>query len=212
MGKESDLFEKFIKLPKEHKTEVASVSDVKWDFNNYGFWVGGHFNVKNLSGGYHGILKQWWEHYCETDKSNDVLLVSEGNDVKKTFESTYPNWNIKTTDKYYDLQSEPDIIADICEPNDFPENQFDLIINQATFEHLYDPWTAIRNCERALKTGGVFVIHTHPPGFGYHSYPRDYFRFMKDWWYDIPVYIDSLQLAEFFMKDNNHVFAAYIKK
>lgn len=209
----SNLFEKFTKLSDSHDNEIFSKSNNSWNYDRHNHvWIGGQFKANNLSGGYHGILKQWWEHYIDITKESRVLLVSEGNDVKKSFEEVYPKWSFRTTDKYYDLQSEPDIIADICDYNSLPENEFDLVICQATLEHLYNPWSAIKNFERTLNSNGVLVIQTHPPGFQYHSFPRDYIRFMKDWWYDIPVYIDSLDLLELYMDSNQQVFVTYLKK
>lgn len=203
--------ENFKDLTKDHKTEFWSSANKNWDIYLYeDRWIGGRVIVPNLSKGYHGILKQWWDFYNKNQIS-DVLLISEGNEVKKIFQNYYSNWNIKTTDKYFDLQSKPDIIADICKSNSLPEKSFDLIINQATFEHLYNPWAAIENCAKALKLNGIITIHSHPPGFPYHSYPRDYFRFMKDWWHDIPYFFNGIELIEFCMYDNMHVFAAYRK-
>ena len=49
-----------------------------WDTNSP--WIGGKFEVSNLSTGYHGILKQYWDTY---NTGNDVLLISENNKVKK---------------------------------------------------------------------------------------------------------------------------------
>src|SRR5271154_1871343 len=87
----------------------------------------------------------------------------------------------------------------------------DLIINQATLEHLYDPFGAMRNLISALKPGGVLVTHTHPPAMHYHAFPRDYFRFMKDWWHDLPLWIKSIELLELAMIENYHVFTCYRK-
>jgi SAM-dependent methyltransferase len=209
----SNLFEKFIKLSENHDDEIFSKFNNIWDYSRHNnVWVGGLFEVNNSSGGYHGILKQWWEHYIDVNEEKNVLLVSEGNGVKKYFEDLYPKWSFKTTGKYYDIQgSEPDIIADICENDSLPKNEFDLVICQATLEHVYNPWGVIKNFEKTLKSNGILLMHTHPPGFRYHSFPRDYFRFMKDWWYDIPVYLNSLNLLELYMDKNEVVFTTYIK-
>lgn len=199
-------------MKKIHYTEKYSKSNNQWNYNLHElYWVGGRFKVNNLSKGYHGILKQWWEHYKDINKQNDILLVSEGNKIKNQFETQYPNWCFKTTDMFYDLQSEPDIISDICKENSLPEKKFDIIICQATLEHVYNPFNAIDNFQRALKPTGILLIHTHPPDFQYHSYPRDYFRFMKDFWYDIPKWNNNLELIELYMLENKHVFTAYIK-
>jgi len=199
-------------MQKSHYTEKYCKSNNQWDYDLYkNYWVGGKFEVNNLSSGYHGILKQWWEYYKDTNKQNDVLLVSEGNNIKSQFETQYPNWSFKTTDMFYDLQSKPDIVADICDDNCLPENEFDIIICQATLEHVYNPFNAINNFQKSLKPTGILLIHTHPPGFDYHSYPRDYFRFMKDFWYDIPKWNPNLELLEFYMLKNEQVFTTYIK-
>ena len=78
--------------------------------------TGGNFPVSNLSNGYHGILKEWWDYY---NKVPDVLLISENNVVKQEFQNIYPNWNIVTLDYYPELivNSSVDIIEHICSKN-----------------------------------------------------------------------------------------------
>lgn len=60
-----------------------------WDFSLNDYWIGGRFPVPNQSKGYHGILKQWWEHYKLSPSS--WLLVSETNNIKEYFSKLYPN-------------------------------------------------------------------------------------------------------------------------
>ena len=172
--------------------------------------TGGNFHVSNLSNGYHGILKQWWEYY---NKGTDVLLISENNVVKQQFKNIYPNWNIVTLDYYPELieNSSVDIVENICNKNFNVDKKFDLIINQATLEHVYNPFQAMENLISILKPEGILVSHTHPPACPYHSYPRDYFRFMIDWWIDLPKYIENIQLCELYMHDNLNVFTCYKK-
>ena len=197
----------------EHYNNFYSRNNYNYDLSKESWYIGGRFIVQNLSGGYHGIMKQYWEKYLDTTQPLDVLLVSENNKVKKQFNDIYPYWNIKTIDLYYELTSEkPDIIGDICS-NDNPlvNYKFDLIINQATLEHLYNPFRAMENLCISLKQNGYIVNHTHPPDLMYHSYPRDYFRFMIDWWYDLPKYINHIELNEVCMIENAHVFSVYKK-
>jgi SAM-dependent methyltransferase len=59
---------------------------------------------------------------------------------------------------------------------------FDLIISQAVFEHLVDPYKHFRDLAKLLKSsGGYLLIHTHIPGYTYHRYPIDAVRFFPDW-------------------------------
>jgi SAM-dependent methyltransferase len=189
-----------------HWTEQYSKNNLNWNTEKPpNAYVGGTFKVSNLSGGYHGLLKQWWEHYFSKGK---VLLISESEKVKKEFKELYPHWEIKTTD----FQDEStDILVDICSKDNPFKEKFDLIINQATLEHLYNPFKAMENLIESLNPNGIIISHTHPPRMAYHQYPRDYFRFMKDWWFDLPNYINGIVLEEFFMYENNDVFTLYKK-
>lgn len=178
----------------------------KWNDKIEGCAVGGWFGVSNSSQGYHGLEQQWWEYYAKQWRRPKVLLVSEGIVVKSEFNKIYPDWRITTTDRVGGENS--DFTLDICESRIV--KQFNLIICQATMEHLYDPFGAIGNMVSMLSTGGVMIIHTHPPGFPRHDWPHDYFRFMDDWWKELPNQFD-IELLEFFNLNNYHVFACYKK-
>jgi hypothetical protein len=192
----------------EHFTEGFSKYNHKWNFdtnNNYKHFVGGLFPTSNTSNGYHGIEKQWWDFYNVGKK---VLLVSEDNNVKKEFNDIYPDWEIDTIDKF---SNNVDIKADICNTINPIINKYDLIINQATIEHVINPFQAMKNLIESLNINGILITHTHPPNFRYHQYPRDYFRFMKDWWFDLPIHIEKIDLLEFYMFENRNVFTCYKK-
>jgi SAM-dependent methyltransferase len=104
------------------------------------------------------------------------------------------------------------IVGDICNlKNPLEVNKYDLIINQATLEHVYNPFQAMYNLTQSLTQNGILLTHTHPPAFVYHRYPSDYFRFMKDWWLELHRYIQNIELLEFFMFENKHVFTCYHK-
>lgn len=200
-------------MANNHVDYFYSKNNNNWDLTIYpnNYTIGGLFKCSNLSGGYHGILKQYWEHY---NKGNNILLISENNKVKEEFKSSYPNWIIDTIDFYPEISTntnDVDIVGDISAPVNPIIMQYDLIINQATLEHVYNPFQAMFNLTKSLKTNGILVTHTHPPNQEYHQYPRDYFRFMIDWWVDLPKYIDDIELLELCMKNNAHVFTCYKK-
>ncbi|MDX9988229.1 methyltransferase domain-containing protein [Thiothrix unzii] len=181
-----------------------------WDYEgDTKYWIGGYFKVDNFSNGYHGILQQWWEFYGKNH--DDVLLISENNKVKSIFASHYPNKSFQTLDYYDNLGEEVDLKYNLCDPNlSNHEKKFGVIICQATLEHVYDPWSALKNMLELLTSNGVLIIHTHVPGYYYHPYPRDYLRYHPDWFIDAEKFIPNITLKELFVK-NHHIFSVYQK-
>lgn len=175
-----------------------------WDTSITDFWVGGTHSVKNTSGGYHGLLQQWWDHYKPINA--DWLLISEKNDVKSSFQVSYPKDSFSTLEYY---SEDVDYQLNLCDRN-FPNlhRKFDIILCQATLEHVYDPFTAVLNMTNLLSKNGVLLLHTHDPSMFYHPYPRDYFRFYSDWFIDLPNNIKNIELVELY-NANSHFFAAY---
>ena len=60
----------------------------------------------------------------------------------------------------------------------FADGSLRLVISREVFEHLADPWTAIREVERVLAPGGLFYLQT-PFIIGRHAGPDDYWRFTR---------------------------------
>lgn len=59
------------------------------------------------------------------------------------------------------------------------DNTFDCAFCTGTFEHIRDPWQAVRELYRVLKPGGV--IHVDAPFLqAFHLDPVDYWRFTID--------------------------------
>ena len=56
---------KVIHLALLSSSEFFSKNNNKWNLEkaNDSSGIGGCFNANNHSNGYHGILKQWWEHF-----------------------------------------------------------------------------------------------------------------------------------------------------
>ncbi len=58
----------------------------------------------------------------------------------------------------------------------FEANTFHLVLSQETMEHVSDPFRAVREMGRVLKTDGVLYLQV-PFVLGYHPDPEDYWRF-----------------------------------
>lgn len=190
-------------------TTQIHLSNGGWNYELINGWVGGHFVVSNLSNGYHGILKQWLDHYSTTSKN--CLLVSENKLVKNQFQLEYSSLEFKTLEYYEEMNQDTDLKYNLCEQWDTNNiEQFDIVMCQATFEHLYDPCMAMRNLRDIMKPGGTLLIHTHVPGMAYHPYPKDYLRFYSDWFFDAEQFSNGLKLIELAEIDV-HIFSAYQK-
>lgn len=195
----------------EVKTGILkSSAGIKWNIQ-VDNGVGGRFVVPNSSNGYHGLLKVWWDHYCMHKQK--WLLVTENNNVKKVFEDNYPDKVFYTVDLYDDFNNSIDYKLDICneqECNNLPK--LDVVICQATLEHIYNPFQAVKNMTDSLNEDGYLLLHTHTPGYAYHQYPRDYFRFFSDWFEDLENLLPELTLKELVATKCNHIFAIYNKE
>lgn len=169
---------------------------------------GGHIRVPNVSGFYHGILREYFDQYGLGAR---CLLVSETKAVAEVFGRLFPGTDFVSTDYYLDLQPDPKchVVWDLCSERP-PESLvgFQSIICQATLEHVLDPVQVLRNFSSILSEGGYLFVQTHTPAYVYHPYPRDYLRYQPDWFEDIEKLVRTLKLVELLCVDG-HAFAVY---
>lgn len=59
----------------------------------------------------------------------------------------------------------------------FGESSFDVVISTEMLEHVEDWREVISILKRVVRVDGLLVITTRSPGFGYHGYPYDFWRF-----------------------------------
>ncbi len=57
---------------------------------------------------------------------------------------------------------------------------YNLIISQAILEHLLAPYQHMQALASLIAPGGHLLVHTVTPGFVYHRYPIDAYRFYPD--------------------------------
>lgn len=62
---------------------------------------------------------------------------------------------------------------------------FDVVISTEMLEHVKDWKAAVSSMKRVLTFGGLLVVTTRGPGFPYHGYPHDYWRFTAGHFTDI---------------------------
>lgn len=72
--------------------------------------------------------------------------------------------------------SEIDIIHDLSESLPIEDQQYDLVLASDLLEHIYDPRSLLRECERVLAPGGIFMGNT-PFYYPLHESPHDYYRY-----------------------------------
>jgi len=63
--------------------------------------------------------------------------------------------------------------------------QFDVVVCCETLEHTRNPLAVIERMKAHLKSGGLLIVTTPGNGVGEHFCPRDYYRFMPNFFEDI---------------------------
>jgi len=59
----------------------------------------------------------------------------------------------------------------------FGIDRFPAVISTEMLEHAKDWRTAVSQMKAVLAPGGILVVTTRSPGFAFHGYPHDYWRF-----------------------------------
>lgn len=92
------------------------------------------------------------------------------------------------------------------EPPTNLDGDFDLIISQAMFEHLINPYKHLVDLASKLSAEGVLIIHTVVPGFPYHRFPIDSVRFFPDFFEKASVNL-GLGVYKKYLRDFHLVYA-----
>jgi len=119
--------------------------------------------------------------YAEDVENKAVLEVGAydvNGSVRPYIESLGP-----TTYIGVDMQDGPgvDLIVD-CErlPIEMGYDAWDVVISTEMLEHVRDWRTCMRQMVAATAPGGLLLITTRSPGFPYHPFPEDHWRYTFD--------------------------------
>jgi hypothetical protein len=63
---------------------------------------------------------------------------------------------------------------------EFGEERFDVVVSTEMLEHVRYWRRIVTQMKAVVKIGGLLVVTTRSPGFPYHAYPEDHWRFTKD--------------------------------
>ena len=98
--------------------------------------------------------------------------------VRGIFESFGPSEYVGV-----DLQEGPgvDVLCDVSNlAEHFGEESFDVVFNTELIEHVEHWRSGISNLKLVLRPEGIMVITTRSPGFKYHGFPYDFWRYRPE--------------------------------
>jgi len=86
--------------------------------------------------------------------------------------------------KYVGIDTAPgkgvDLVLDGAKAHEhFGENSFDIVLCCEVLEHAADWKAIVSSAKRVLRPDGVMVFTTRAPGFPYHKFPEDHWRFTE---------------------------------
>lgn len=77
--------------------------------------------------------------------------------------------------------------------------KWDVVVSTEMLEHVRDWQTCMEQLVEMVKPGGLLVITTRSPGFGWHPFPEDHWRFTVDEMDDI---LTAIQLEVLTVEDD----------
>jgi SAM-dependent methyltransferase len=130
------------------------------------------------------------ERFIARYLKKDDLICDIGNQGKNIPElKEYRLITLDITDS-----TKPDLVADITSyNNNIPDSHFDALMCTEVLEHVVDPFAAIRELRRILKTGG-YILFTTPLNARIHGPIPDCWRFTE---FGIKVLLRDFELVEF---------------
>lgn len=76
---------------------------------------------------------------------------------------------------------------------------WDIVISTEMLEHVRDWQTCMEQMTQATAPDGLLLITTRSPGFGFHPFPEDHWRFTVD---EMTQILDALALSPVLVEDD----------
>jgi len=98
-----------------------------------------------------------------------------------------------------DIEAGPDvdIVARAEELTSFfGTDRFDIVVSTELLEHVENWKSVVSQMKKVLRPGGLLLVTTRSPGFHYHSYPSDFWRYTLEDFRRIFSDMDILVLRE----------------
>jgi SAM-dependent methyltransferase len=111
--------------------------------------------------------------------------------IEKLFDT--PSYEVAPNYPYVDIQN----------LSNYKENSWDFIVLDEVLEHVANPWLAISELYRLLKSGG-YLITSSPFLVPIHKCPADYWRFTED---GLRVLLSAFQSVEVYSWGNSSVIS-----
>lgn len=86
-----------------------------------------------------------------------------------------------------------DVVADVHNLGMFKDAEFENVLCTEALEHFYNPFLALSELKRVLKTGGLLILSTRFI-FPLHEVPNDYYRFTE---YGLKYLLRDFEILEF---------------
>lgn len=98
----------------------------------------------------------------------------------------------------------------VCKADDlertFGRESFDIVLSTEMLEHVEDWRLVVSQLKRAVKKGGLLVLTTRSPGFPYHPFPIDKWRYTKE---DFKAVFCDLEILD--LRDDPLVAGVFLK-
>lgn len=171
-----------------------------FDHDNYDKYI--FHDLDSESGYYHGEIIRWVQELSPEPKR--TLLAGEAKQAAAELGKVMKLGKITTAgvldaDMFWNFEEKPPTMG-----------TFDLIVSQAILEHLIDPYQHMLALNGLLAPEGHLLVHTVTPGFVYHRYPIDTYRFFPDF-FETFAKRTNLLIRRKRVKDN-HIFYLFQRK